>query len=515
MITVQSLWHAAAGHAPVLLAAATVCVSIYLIPKLAAAVRLFFIPVVAQELGPEKRRQAYLAGARKLYNDGYKQWKNGVFRITTSRKSPVIVLSPKFLPELTKLPDNILSMQAAVDETMEAKYTKIETSVPIIPHTITGKLTPSLTRLNPMISQDVSEVLAIEMPSCVDWEEVNIHHKLLRMVAMVSGRVFIGPELCRSEQYLDAAINYTMDVMAAQRAVQRMKPWKRPFMAQSLPEVKRLDERIEEANAFIAPLVSLRKEAAAEDPKFEKPDDVLQWMIDGQDKYTDRNSQNLAKAQLGLGFAAIHTTTLTATNAFYNLAAMPELIPELREEIEQALAENDGIISSRAMQSMKKLDSFLRETLRVHPATMASFQRKVLKPFTLSNGQAIPSGVTVEVPAVAVNFDPDIFESPEEFQALRFYKLRQQAKAKKSVEGDALNQFVSVNPSSLTFGYGRHACPGRFFAANEIKMIIAHTLLRYDMRLVDGTNERYPNIEFAHMSIPDPSKKVLFKSREM
>jgi cytochrome P450 len=110
----------------------------------------------------------------------------------------------------------------------------------------------------------------------------------------------------------------------------------------------------------------------------------------------------------------------------------------------------------------------------------------------------------VEIPAVAVSFDPDLFEAPEQFQALRFYNLRQQAKAKKSVEGDALNQFVSVNASSLTFGYGRHACPGRFFAANEIKMIIAHTLLRYDMRLVDGANERYPNIEFAHMVSSQP-----------
>lgn len=31
-------------------------------------------------------------------------------------ESPVIVVSPKFLPELKKLPDNIVSMAAAVDE---------------------------------------------------------------------------------------------------------------------------------------------------------------------------------------------------------------------------------------------------------------------------------------------------------------------------------------------------------------------------------------------------------------
>jgi cytochrome P450 len=129
----------------------------------------------------------------------------------------------------------------------------------------------------------------------------------------------------------------------------------------------------------------------------------------------------------------------------------------------------------------------------------ASFQRKVLKPFTLSNGQVIPAGLTIEIPAVAVNSDSYIFPHADEFDPLRFYRLRTQAKDERSVEKAANNQFVSVNQSSLTFGYGRHACPGRFFAANEIKMILAHALLRYDVKLVGSETKRYPNMEFAHM----------------
>ncbi|KAF5571515.1 cycloheximide-inducible CIP70 (cytochrome P450 family) [Fusarium phyllophilum] len=145
---------------------------------------------------------------------------------------------------------------------------------------------------------------------------------------------------------------------------------------------------------------------------------------------------------------------------------------------------------------------------------MASFQRKVLKPFTLSNGQVIPAGVTIEIPAVAVSSDSNVFPHAEKFDPLRFYRLRTEAKDGGSVEKAANNQFVSVNQSSLTFGYGRHACPGRFFAANEIKMILAHALLQYDVKNLGDATERYPNMEFAHMSIPDPSKKLMFKSIE-
>ncbi|KAL6859810.1 hypothetical protein ACO1O0_003834 [Amphichorda felina] len=482
-------------------------------PSLVNQFRTWQIPMIGEELGTvEKRRQAYLGGARKLYNEGYRKFRNGVFRITTSRKSPILVLSPDFLPELKKLPDNVVSMEAAVDETMETKYTQIETNVPIIPHTIKASLTPSLPKLNETISAEVKEALGMELKVGSSWTEVDIHHVLLRVVAMVSGRVFIGPELCRTEQYLDAAINYTMEVMTAQRAVQHLKPWQRPLLASRMAPVRKLRQRIREANDFLQPVVDgRRRTAAAGSPAYEKPDDMLQWMIDGQEQFTDRNSRDLAKVQMGLSFAAIHTTTLTATNAFYDMAALPDFITELREEIKEALAENGGVFSSNALQSMKKLDSFLKETLRLYPATMASFQRKVLRPFTLSNGQVIPSGTMIEVPAVAVNSDPEVFPGPLEFDPLRFYRLRQSARAQGSVEGAALNQFVSVSQNSLTFGYGRHACPGRFFAANEIKMILANVLLEYDVRMPEGTTGRYPNIEFAHMSIPDSSKKLLFR----
>ncbi|KAG3183535.1 hypothetical protein PC129_g25334 [Phytophthora cactorum] len=109
---------------------------------------------------------------------------------------------------------------------------------------------------------------------------------------------------------------------------------------------------------------------AAADPSFEKPMDMLHWLMEAHPKFTDKVSQNLATLQLGISFAAIPTTTLTATNAFYDLAASPALATELREEARQALADNNGIFTSNALQSMKKMDSFLKEVLRLRPASM-------------------------------------------------------------------------------------------------------------------------------------------------
>lgn len=368
-------------------------------------------------------------------------------------------------------------------------------------------------RLNPVIAEEVDQCFQEELPPCKDFTRVNINGRLLRIVAKVSGRIFIGPELCRSEEYIEAAINYTKDVMTAQRAVTELKPWQRYFKAASLPAVKALQHREKSATNYIRPIVEQRQKAEKEDPDYQKPDDLLQWVLDdGQNKFGEQGGEQLASIQLGLTFAAIHTTTMVATNAFYCAAATPEIIPELREEISAVLREH-GTFTTLALQKMKKLDSFLRETMRCYPISWTSFSRKVLRTFTLSNGQVIPAGCIIEVPAYGLSMDGEIIDDPETFDAFRSYRAR----AQEGLEGagkagaGATNQFVSVSPTNLTFGYGRHACPGRFFAANEIKMIVSRALLDYDVKMIDGSKERYPNIEFTTQNIPDPSKDLLFK----
>ncbi|KAG9258879.1 cytochrome P450 [Emericellopsis atlantica] len=457
---------------------------------------------------------SFLKGGWDVYAQGYNKFKKSTFRIKSARKSPIVVVSPVFLGELKKLPDDVLSFAKSVDESMQTKYTGVEADVPAIPHVVKTGLTPALVRLNPTISDEVVESMRMELPQTSNWEEVCINDKLLRIVAMASGRIFIGPELCRDERYLDASINYTIDLMTAVHLISFTPSWLRPLVAPILPPVRKLHRRIKEADAFLRPVVAARREAA-KSPDYQEPDDMLQWLMNSQAKFGAKNDKELAKNQLGISFAAIHTTTLTTLNAFYNLAADPSLVPMLREDVQQALAETDGVFTNIALQNMKKLDSFLKETLRVYPLGAASFQRMVLKDFTLSNGQVIPAGCIIEVPSGIVNVDPEVHDSPEQFDALRYYNMRiakgEQDSATKTAEVVANSQFVSVGTSSLTFGYGRHACPGRFFAVNEIKMIMATALLHYDVKNVEGQEERIPNWKFGSQSIPDSKGKILMR----
>lgn len=73
--------------------------------------------------------------------------------------------------------------------------------------------------------------------------------------------------------------------------------------------------------------------------------------------------------------AAIHTTSMAATAAIYDLAAYPENIQPLRDEIEQVIAEDgqdvdgDGFLRLKksSMPKLWKLDSFLKESQRFTP----------------------------------------------------------------------------------------------------------------------------------------------------
>ena len=60
----------------------------------------------------------------------------------------------------------------------------------------------------------------------------------------------------------------------------------------------------------------------------------------------------------------MNTTSQLITNAIFNLATYPEYVPILKEEIGSVLKESGGEWSLESMGKLKKLDSFMKETLR-------------------------------------------------------------------------------------------------------------------------------------------------------
>lgn len=127
--------------------------------------------------------------------------------------------------------------------------------------------------------------------------------------------------------------------------------------------------------------------------------------------------------------------------------------------------------------------------------------RDVCQDIRLSDGLFLPKGTFVVANGYQITRDPAVLPSdtdPKSFDGLRYYDMRNKLFKTGLDEKEAAgkHQFVSVSNSSYMFGYGKHACPGRFFAGNEIKIILAKILLEFDIKMPAGQSGRYESMSW-------------------
>lgn len=188
------------------------------------------------------------------------------------------------------------------------------------------------------------------------------------------------------------------------------------------------------------------------------------------------------------------------------------MIPELRKEIQTAMDRQGGKITTEALYQMRLLDSVMRESARVNPTNVMRMQRRVLQSFQLSDGTVIPAGVDIAVPALPINLDESKFPDARRFDPYRYVHLRSGEKPDPNGYGSReLYQFISVTKENMSFGFGKPACPGRFFAAAEIKLILIFILRNYDLKMPDGLEGRYANIVRGTSITPDFSKSIMIR----
>lgn len=113
-------------------------------------------------------------------------------------------------------------------------------------------------------------------------------------------------------------------------------------------------------------------------------------------------------------------------------------------------------------------------------------------------------GSTVVVDLNGSHLNPTIYEDPTEFRPWRFIEM-QELTGKRT-------DMISASPDWLMFGYGKHMCPGRFFAAVEIKMMMAYVVMNYDVKCkVEGIRPR--EIWIGASAMLDPNAEILFRKR--
>ncbi|KAH7096697.1 cytochrome P450 [Auriculariales sp. MPI-PUGE-AT-0066] len=448
--------------------------------------------------------------------EGYQKYKAGVFKVRDFRNWNYIVSSSTHVDELRKAPDDVLSFLESVNETLEAQYTMGKHFIVeglLITKLVKSRLTRSLAGLFPAVTDEIDAAFTDEITSKLDgnaWTGMTIVPQLMRVVCRTSNRIFVGLPKCRDKDFVFLNVQYTIDLFNSAQTIRRWPWFLKPLVGRYLTP---LPHTLELARKSMTVEFERRKRETEEHGKGEdwdgKPNDFLQWVLDaGEAK--DLETESLIRSILRLNFAAIHTTALSFTFALYHVAAQPDKYQEvIRKEAHEVLSKYGW--TKTAMENMHKTDSLLRESQRYHGLGTLSMTRKTMQDFTFSDGTQLRKGNLLSVAARPIHLDDSNYPAAMTFDGFRFFNQRATA----SGDGDVTmeNQLVNVGPGFLSFGIGKHACPGRFWAANEMKAMMAYMVTHYDFKM-ENDGVLPAELKVGAAVIPDPTARLVFRKRQ-
>jgi hypothetical protein len=187
---------------------------------------------------------------------------------------------------------------------------------------------------------------------------IRVHPMLLRVVALISGRIFLGTPLNRNEDLIQTTIRFTIDILDSSRELLRYPKFLRPIALFFIPGLRAIPTHLRTISRILGPVIKERIKAQEQDPELAKPSDMMQWIMDNcpPEKRGDVDFYTLG--QLNLSFVATHTTTMASTHAIFDLATWPEYQQELRQELDEVIAEDGGILSQKqSLTKLKKVSS--------------------------------------------------------------------------------------------------------------------------------------------------------------
>ncbi|KAI2642334.1 cytochrome P450 [Xylaria nigripes] len=447
-------------------------------------------------------KRDFAKNGTKIINEGYRNNKDGMFLVQTLNVERV-VLSPKYIEEINnKVPEGTLDMVEGLRERLLSAQTNLDVVFrsPLHIDVCKDQLTRNLHHLIAPLNDEANHTLSKLIPHKV---ELKAYDTMVGIITKNASRMFGGTTISRNEEWLKSAADYSMDVVSVAVKLRPYPAFLRPLIYPFLGGSKILDNHLRIAKKTFSHIFAERLALADGD---EKPVDMLQWLADSA-RGSDRDPDVLAHNMLFMALASVHTSSATIIHVLFDLCANPQFTDELRQDVQQAITESGWTLA--AIARMKKLDSFMKESQRMNQAVLMTFNRKLAKSLKFEDGTTLPAGTYITMPSHAVATDPDIYANPEKFDGYRFYDKRMSAKTEAN-----RHQFATTGPESLAFGQGKTACPGRFFAASNIKVVLANLLLNYEVSFPAGQTERPRNLHKGGLVRPDPRQTLIFSPRK-
>ncbi|KAJ4353247.1 uncharacterized protein N0V89_004974 [Didymosphaeria variabile] len=325
-----------------------------------------------------------------------------------------------------------------------------------------------------------------------DWVPIKVHPKLFRLTCKLSAVILLSSDAARDDRWLEFEDEYINNALSYITALKSWPKFLRPLVYRHVKGYDILQQQWATGQNIIKKFLD-QKKAQGWEP-LQKPPSFFDY-VSSQNKNLPVDDH--VSMQITMFIAGVHTSAATATNALYDAAVDWDQMREIQKEVRETYRSCSGNFTRQGLNQMVKLDSFLKEVSRFSSPDLTTFARKSSSSITLSNGFRVPNGAKLEVATGAIYRDEQLYKDPLSFKALRFYEMRQGENAQTK------HQWTSVSRRDLDWGYGRHACPGRYMADITVKLIMIELFLHYEFKSLPGQG-RHPNIEFDGQVCSDP-----------
>ncbi|KAF2820880.1 cytochrome P450 [Ophiobolus disseminans] len=440
-------------------------------------------------------RLRFVFNAVGIMNSGYHKFKNTSF-IVRRMDTDLTILAPKYLEELRKSGLDALNATHANIHNVLGDYTNL-TEMKHNDHfikAITHCLNPNINEFMKHIQDEVNYSFKVDMPKFEgdEWKSVDIHILLKRIISRVSCRIMLGFPYCRNETMVEITESHTICIFGVTLILRRFPPILHPLVALLIPQRWRMWRNIRETKKMTQDILDDYKVMKASGEA--RPKTLLTWMVDNAKPHQE-SLHSLVSTQLAVTVAAVYTSSQVTSHLLVFLATKPQYIAELRQEIAETNSDMENIDHSK----LQKMEACLSETLRINPPQTNSPQRRAMREIKLRDGVIIPKGALVAFPATPLSMDPAIYQDPTQFMPFRKENLSVPA--------------TTPGKSKLAFGWGVQACPGRFFATKEIKVVTAKLLMKYDIELAPESSSIRRCYDIEDLRILNPSIRLRMRLR--
>ena len=307
-----------------------------------------------------------------------------------------------------------------------------------------GILPSRLSYLQPLLYRSLCESMSHALKAGTElpehWTELKHFSLSKEIIAAANSQAFFGSELSNIPEFIKAALEYPEDLFKTAEVL-RLLP--KPLAPAIAPILMRRHRASNALVSYLTPVIESRLKHSPwqdQDPQV-KPADCIQFFIDANSKKGAWTTHKLIQVLLGMWFAALHQPALLLTYALEDLCDHPQYIEPLRKELRMC------DINEEALDRLPLLDSFLKESARLHPSDSIALRRKVLQTFHFSDGTTLFPGDVACVPLQAIMQDPSNYVNGTQFDGKRFLHVENNGKTA---------SFTDPSPKYPLWGLGKH-----------------------------------------------------------